>query len=578
MFCQTRRLPSSKGKRSYGTQHAVGTEENESRYKYSDEHFQIDACLYCALDLSKNPQVDLYGNPCCANCFDNAAFLKDPTIARVPALLSANRPSSSGDLARLKKEDQRRNILMPMAATMAPAVHELKTKLTAVGLEKPATTLSTTLTAPGSYFSPRLGPSNFATPVPANSAPVTQVAAPNARPTLPYSATQVHLPMQAPLQVSTGSPRTPITSPRIAASKAFFDGAAVGTALLPHSGSSDQNRWSRPSPSPVQIPAWQKHRPSQSVPVIPKQNIASSGPSWLQSPILASTSQKSSKALEPNNQATKSYTAPNTRVDIAEPANRAKRPLPTPPVASTSTIRKVSSFVKETKDPHSIEGVFKSPVLTEEASQVATATRAPASPKKMSAGLLSRSKSFRKAEAIGELPTSSCPHGEASNREKNRLQRPSGPFKKSSSTRELVEDSSVKARPTFQRAQTGLSRSNATFKAKSPIREKRTIGTLEAVSKETNPESFERPDSVTTSNARCCGCNLRLFSMGGPASAGAGHKIIVLPNSDLYYHASCFTCHKCKKAFDNGKYVELEHGEKVHEKVDTVVYARRSLY
>lgn len=63
-------------------------------------------------------------------------------------------------------------------------------------------------------------------------------------------------------------------------------------------------------------------------------------------------------------------------------------------------------------------------------------------------------------------------------------------------------------------------------------------------------------------DSRCSGCSLRLFS-----TVKQGGKVITLSNGAEAYHARCFVCASCKKAFEDGVFVVLDDGRRVHEKV-----------
>jgi hypothetical protein len=99
-------------------------------------HSTCYSCLYCTKDLSKSPQVDLYGNPCCASCFDNAAFLKSPTLETVPALLSADEPLPPPPAQESNPvKDKNLRFIAPGASRLGPAVNELRAKLERAVLE-----------------------------------------------------------------------------------------------------------------------------------------------------------------------------------------------------------------------------------------------------------------------------------------------------------------------------------------------------------------------------------------------------------------------------------------------------------
>jgi hypothetical protein len=171
-----------------------------------------------------------------------------------------------------------KKLLMPMSTKLAPAVTELRSRLQSVGLEAtvehvlPSAEISNALSDRAARCAPQ--PVNLAN-----------------------TGHTVYKPTERPALISLPSPRLPaisssrvpqVTSPRIAASKAFFDNGAKDQLTPAGKGVS-----SRPLPRPVQQPSWQRHRPSQSLPVVPKQSSMlemESGPSWLKSPILSRSS------------------------------------------------------------------------------------------------------------------------------------------------------------------------------------------------------------------------------------------------------------------------------------------------
>lgn len=523
----------------------------------------IDACLYCDADLSSNPQVDLYGNPCCGDCFDNAAFLEHPTVERVPALLSANK-TPQHDLVKQKREEQRRNTLMPSAATLGPAVSELKNRLTTAGLEKVSSPSTVVLQkhAPPAQASSQLAASRYTATANRNaqtSTIGTKVTSPIAAGSAAFNVKQS--------EPAPGSPRPPITSPRIAACKAFFDGHSTGSpALASASMAGPSNVWSRPSPSPIQVPAWKTHRPSQSMPVIPKQTLPPSGPAWLKSPILAgkaATFLKTGKIAGPVVHARDIPHVPLSPVipDMpAGPSTRVSRPLPRPPSSYTSAASTVKTAPKPDSLAESVDHSSSAKMPSEGKAPISQVT---SSPKKVSAGILTRSRSFRQAEGTVTEAKDAYDH-----------RTPKSGFQKSSSAGELTDSSTVTCNPPAQQAQKGLSHSNAIFNGKSPVREKRMPGEAahEVVTKNGPDQVVNTADTGLSADTRCAACKLRLFGMLGTETApGAGHKIIVLPNNDERYHAKCFTCDKCKKPFNDGVFVEVEQGQRVHEKVRRIL-------
>lgn len=523
----------------------------------------LDACLYCSADLSKHPQVDLYGNPCCAICFDNAAFLKNPTVTQVPALLSADKPSSAEDLAKKNKEARRKEILMPMAAKMGPAVSELKNRLEGGCAQSTS--------APMNFSASRSQTSSWASScqpdLPVSPAP-SYPKQPSAQAKSPVIHDTIPSPRLAPF---TASPRPVITSPRIAASKAFFDGGIAASPASPPLSTAAGRSWSRPSPQPLQTPSWQRHRVSQSMPAVPKQEVRDPGPVWLRSPILNA---KATSEAKPDKQ-----TAQDKHTNASDgcagfpfvpPPRKATRTLPQPPQESTTQRKDVMPSAilpqkvdRQIKDGSSVADIPSQPL---------------ASTSKVSAGILSRSKSFKCTEEghqNGQIQ-------DARPREKGmsepREVAATTSMTQSISDNALVETASSAKRPLPQRSQTGLSRSNVTVKGKSPTAVKRI--SKHPTSSETSAargptlQNSEHSSAPVSSNARCPGCNLRLFSVGEQSSSS--NKIISLPKSDVLYHARCFVCDKCKKPFDEGSFVELEHGEKVHDKASQSSQERRN--
>lgn len=517
-----------------------------------------DACLYCAADLLKDPQVDLYGNPCCANCFDNAAFLKDPTIARVPALLSAEKQPSREDFEKKTKEE-RRNMIMPSAAKMGPAVNELRKRLEVGDDDKPAArpTLSPAISVATSVNRPPVVPK-----VEAKRSSVAHIKAIAER-----GNSSV---LNAGLRPETGPPRVPITSPRIAASKAFFDGSASGSPASPPLPAG--LAWNRPSPKPLQTPAWQRHRPSQSMPVIPKSTMNTiSEPAWLRSPILRGKADAS--------QVPKAITSPKesgASIILARP--RAARPLPLTPATTTSAVNQIKSMSSDPVKALPPQHQTCSRTTSVETEKRQNPQELPStSPKKISAGILKRSQSFRKTETghAGVEESARLRQGEGqftesegSEQLRRTLEPPHVVFKKSTSASSLIEASSTARRPQPPRSQTGLERSTATIKGSSPTAAKR-ISRQAPSAVDTTGKKDSQAGAATaarvSANAKCSGCSLRLFGMS--AVEPEGNRIITLPGSDLLFHAKCFVCDQCKKTFNDGVFVQLEGGERVHEQV-----------
>lgn len=464
--------------------------------------------------------------------------------------------------------------MMPMSTRMGPAVNELRTRLETGTPAKLAS--SPAFAQPTSSRSPQpspnlVGNSAFAIPAGART-PVGKITpAPLGQSMERLLGVKSGSHVSIPSNPLAASPRPAIASPRIAASKAFFDGGAASGPLSPSLPPNSLSNWARPSPKPIQTPDWQRHRPSQSMPFIPKQSYTPSGPAWLQSPILASTSAftKPGKEGKVNEQSTGGALGSATssaEATTAVPAPRTARPLPAPPATEPKTLSRVKSFVKDKELPRDALPISQTHIQ----GAVERVTRAPPmhespSPKKMSAGILSRSRSFRQAECPKMQPAKTTT-AEGKSRQSHVVVHESvGKFKKSVSTGELAEGNVSSSRPVTQRAQTGLSRSNATFKAKSPKAEKDVSAANENIYFQEANKGYEATNASPLAEARCSGCNLRLFSMGGLGAAG--QKVITIPGTNLSYHARCFTCDECKKTFEDGKFVELEHGRRAHEKV-----------
>lgn len=515
----------------------------------------VDACLYCSFDLSKSPQVDLYGNPCCSNCFDNAAFFKNPTVSTVPALLSADKDVPSTQKEKNKAE-HRRLLITPMAAKMGPAVRELRTRIEGQASHE-------------GLPSAIAGSSNKAqAKLPVIRAPCSPTLA--VSPELGDKFTSV---------INGGlSPRAAVTSPRIAASKAFFD--AMGSDKIPSYTTRGLSTYAKGSsfistPSShndTQKSAWQGHKVSQSMPVLPKVVPYESS---VQSEAITFNAEPRSFHI-PGRNDTKSQTVAKsaleqdtTTTEQSKPS-RVARPLPVP-TDTTTTVESphfpsISSHVKTFGQsvsggacivPHSVaRGDMQSRKI-----QDSSIDASPEHRPKVSAAILQRSKSFRQAvvedDINGQMKASraqesGAPHSQAENQEKA-------------------------IPPRYKRTDSGLSRCNATSKGKSGSPEicktlKTALPASDAYFESGMAATAALQVSVSIDpDARCGGCKVRLFRVGGQRDPNST-KIISVSGTGERYHAKCFTCYECDLTLEGGKFVLLENGTKVHEQVSSRIH------
>lgn len=80
-----------------------------------------------------------------------------------------------------------------------------------------------------------------------------------------------------------------------------------------------------------------------------------------------------------------------------------------------------------------------------------------------------------------------------------------------------------------------------------------------------------RPQPNIDADSRCAGCHLRLFTVANSASTASGpasNKVI--RTEDAAFHARCFVCSKCKNPLNGGSFVQLDNGQRVHERVSVV--------
>ena len=461
--------------------------------------------------------VDLYGNPCCSRCFDTAAFLKSPTIDRVPALLSANDPAppkpSAAEQAKLRRQEK---LLGPAAVKLGPAVNELRNRLKKAGFESPAKTANDNMPSPSS---PKKEPTNGSSedqeqkrpwkmpiadklersqPV-ASSAASARVAdrsnkllvaesvieykAP-ARPLLGPRTTSFVPPKWLANQLETSSKQS-IPAPSLDGK--LGPGGAKAPPMLRSLSDLPPIR-SKPSEAPA---SWQRHRLTRSVAGLPNANT-------ILSPPVANT-----EAVPPTSpvlaQIAIFETASGQRSPAAGPVTGWKRPERTGRSQSMFAIPTLTQL----KDGASSRPLV-APVSGE---QGRPAPRGPPRP---------------------PVPEEGCP------------------------TRASVRPRSAGKAPVVEQA--------AAPSPSSPTK---------ASASESLPAS-----SVLSADSRCSGCQLRLFSIGD-IKASENSKIITLPDTGAKYHSRCFVCGTCKKAFEDGVFVELDDGKKVHEKVSSISRQKR---